>query len=98
MLIAIKAHNGMGSRAHWEFADPGQYTLVMTAVPERTSATVYIEMRDESHTRFTDSFHVTFHMNIYKSIKYVVAGPIVLISFLTGTIFARSRQPRNLPS
>lgn len=56
---------------------PGTHTLVLPAPKSRTTATVTIRMVDPHGRVHRDSFALSFHVNFYRMLKWVLAGPFV---------------------
>ena len=99
VLVTLRGHGSHMVRAQWEFSTPGQYTLMMDGLKQRTRATVHITMFDESHAQFTDVFPATFNMHMYRALKLAIAGPITLMAIVSSALLAsRRRAAIMLPS
>jgi len=53
----------------------GMYTLDVPCPRTRTSATIRVEMKDESGAVFFDEFALSFHIHFYRLLKWLVVGP-----------------------
>ncbi|KAL9263582.1 DEFECTIVE IN EXINE FORMATION 1-like protein [Drosera capensis] len=59
------------------FDRPGKYRIKLPTVGVRTTGTVLVEMVDAIGLHFSDEFSLTFHMNYYKLLKWLVVLPML---------------------
>jgi hypothetical protein len=53
----------------------GTYTLEVPCPRARTTATIRVEMVDETGAVFSDTFSLSFHVHFYRMLKWLVVGP-----------------------
>lgn len=77
------------------YREPGVYTVAITVPSERFIGPVRVEMTNDQHEFFYDTFTMGFNIYFYRILKWVVAGPLVcLVIVLT---FARQLDLPDLP-
>ncbi|CAL8462321.1 g1854 [Coccomyxa elongata] len=59
------------------YQEPGVYTLEVPCPRTRSTATVRIEMVDESKQMFADSFALSFHMHFHRLLKWLLVAPFL---------------------
>jgi len=55
----------------------GTYTIEVPSPRSRTTATIRLEMKDESGVMFVDEFALSFHMHFYRLLKWLVVLPFM---------------------
>ena len=61
------------------FQAPGRYVMHVPCPRSRAVAVVRIEMRDANGIVYVDEFQQTFHMHFHKLLKWLVAGPLLVM-------------------
>lgn len=59
---------------------PGTYSVRLPCPVQRTVGTVSLEMKDGRNFFFSDTFTVSFHMHVYRLLKWLLALPFLLMS------------------
>ncbi|KAK3244612.1 hypothetical protein CYMTET_45780, partial [Cymbomonas tetramitiformis] len=59
---------------------PGTYSVRLPCPAQRTVGTVSLEMKDGRNFFFSDTFTVSFHMHVYRLLKWLLALPFLLMS------------------
>lgn len=62
----------------------GTYVLEVPCPKTRTSATVRVELRDETGSTYSDEFVLSFHMHFYRLLKWLLVGPF---AFTAAAVF-----------
>ncbi|KAL4443840.1 hypothetical protein ABPG75_011577 [Micractinium tetrahymenae] len=55
----------------------GAYTMEIPCPRSRSTATIRVEMRDETRLLFVDEFSLSFHIHFYRLLKWLIAGPFI---------------------
>ncbi|EFN59750.1 hypothetical protein CHLNCDRAFT_133373 [Chlorella variabilis] len=55
----------------------GAFTMEIPVPRSRSTATIRVEMRDETKLLFVDEFSLSFHIHFYRLLKWLIAGPFV---------------------
>ena len=79
----------------------GTYTLEVPCPRSRTSATIRVEMKDETGAVFVDEFALSFHIHFYRLLKWMAVGPFAFTAaavFLMGGGAAAAALRAELPS
>lgn len=58
----------------------GTYTMDLPCPRSRTTATIKLEMKDDHGSIFTDEYALSFHIHFYRFLKWLVVGPLCLMS------------------
>ena len=58
------------------FNASGTYTMEIPCPRTRTTATVRLQMQDESGAIYVDEFALSFHMHFYRLLKWALVGPL----------------------
>jgi len=80
------------------FAQPGTYELTIPCPRTRSTATISIEMTDESKVVFTDSYSLSFHMHFYRLMKWMVLLPFTMMAAVVLAMQAVPGLDAALPS
>ncbi|CAA7389852.1 unnamed protein product [Spirodela intermedia] len=75
---------------------PGKQRVKLPTVPVRTTGTVIVEMVDRNGLFFSDEFSLTFHMNYYKLLKWLLVLP--MLGMFGMIVVLRPREDAPLPS
>lgn len=67
----------------------GSHTLQLLAPRTRTTATVSVRMVDEHGLVFQDSFSLSFHVNFYRMLKWVVVLPFALLALWASLVIGK---------
>lgn len=76
----------------------GWYTLDVPCPRTRTSATIRVELQDESGAVFSDEFALSFHIHFYRLLKWLVVGPFIFTAAALLTFSGASGLRAQLPS
>ena len=75
----------------------GTYTLDVPCPRTRTSATIHVEMKDETGAIFVDEFALSFHIHFYRLLKWIAVGPFAFtaaaVLLMNGKKAFRSELP-----
>ena len=63
-----------------EYTAPGVYTAIVTSPPRRQYASLRIEMVNEHGQLYCDELTISFNIYFYRTLKWLIAGPFVLMS------------------
>lgn len=56
----------------------GVFTMEIPCPRSRSTATIRVEMRDESRLLFVDEFSLSFHIHFYRLLKWLIAAPFAM--------------------
>ena len=80
----------------------GSYTLEVPCPRTRTSATIRVEMKDETGAIFSDEFALSFHIHFYRLLKWLAVGPfaftVLAVLLTTGGNTVGNALRMELPS
>jgi len=67
----------------------GTYMMDLPCPKSRTTATIRLEMKDDTGSVYFDEFALSFHIHFYRLLKWLVVGPMCLmaaavLAFLSG--------------
>jgi outer membrane protein assembly factor BamB len=66
----------------------GTYVMEIPCPRTRTSATIRVEMKDETGAVFSDEFALSFHIHFYRLLKWLAVGPFAFtaaaVLFMSG--------------
>ena len=75
----------------------GTYVMEVPCPRTRTSATIRVEMKDETGAIFSDEFALSFHIHFYRLLKWLAVGPFaftaVAVLFMSGGNALRVELP-----
>lgn len=74
------------------FSAPGTYLMELPCPRTRTTATVHIEMVDSHGMVLSDEFALSFHLHFHKLLKWLVAGPPLLMALAVVVVSAAARR------
>jgi len=60
-----------------EYMTPGTYALTLPIPRQRVRGTIVLRMTDARMFAFTDSFPISFHMHMYRMLKWLLALPFL---------------------
>eukprot|EP00003_Mantamonas_plastica_P018576 TRINITY_DN3036_c0_g1_i10.p1 TRINITY_DN3036_c0_g1~~TRINITY_DN3036_c0_g1_i10.p1 ORF type:complete len:122 (+),score=38.19 TRINITY_DN3036_c0_g1_i10:212-577(+) len=80
-----------GSQTLFEknYTKPGIYQEQVPCPNQRRVATVLVEMTNEQGQYFSDSFPMSFNMHFYRTLKWFLVVPFVLM----GLVLLMSKEP-----
>lgn len=76
----------------------GTYTLEVPCPRTRTSATIHVEMRDETGAIFLDDFALSFHIHFYRMLKWLAVGPFAFTAAAVLLVNGKKALRAELPS
>lgn len=75
----------------------GTYVMEIPCPRTRTSATIRVEMKDETGAMFSDEFALSFHIHFYRLLKWLAVGPFAFtaaaVLFMSGGNALRVELP-----
>lgn len=79
------------------FDAPGTYTMEIPCPRTRSTATVRIDMADESQIIFSDEFSLSFHIHFYRLFKWMVLLPFTMMAAVVLSMDLPSAAEGGLP-
>lgn len=76
----------------------GTYVMEIPCPRTRTSATIRVEMKDETGSVFSDEFALSFHIHFYRLLKWLAVGPFAFTAAAVLFMSGRNSLRVELPS
>ncbi len=76
----------------------GTYVMEIPCPRTRTSATIRVEMKDETGAVFSDEFALSFHIHFYRLLKWLAVGPFAFTAAAVLLMSGRDALRVELPS
>jgi hypothetical protein len=81
-----------------EYTTPGTYALSLPCPRQRQRGTIVLRMTDARMFSFTDSFAVSFHMHVYRMLKWLLALPFLGMVLAAVSVNVWENVATELPS
>lgn len=76
----------------------GTYTIELPTPRSRTTASIRLEWKDEHGSIYVDEFPMSFHVHFYRLLKWLVVGPMSLMSAVLLATLGDKISHAQLPS
>ena len=76
----------------------GTYTMELPCPRSRSTATIRLSVTDENGSTYVDEFPLSFHMQFYRLLKWLVVGPLTVMAMVLLSTLGPEASPDRLVS
>jgi len=76
----------------------GTYTMELPCPRSRSTATIRLSVTDENGSTYVDEFPLSFHMQFYRLLKWLVVGPLTVMAMVLLSTLGPETVPDRLVS